>query len=81
MDGILKWLPLGAAILAGGIAWGSQQMQIKTLEQAQVRTTQIQATQADLRVQAAKTEAQAKQAAEQSKQNHDLLLQLLQRLQ
>jgi len=80
MDGILKWLPLGSAVLAGGVAWGAQQQQIHALEQAVAAQTTIQAHQADLRVQAARTESQAAQAAEQAKQNHDLLLQLLQRL-
>jgi len=69
-------------ILAGTglIAWGATGEKIQSLERAVAVQTTIQAQQADLRVQAARTEAKSAQAAEQAKQNHDLLLQLLQRL-
>jgi hypothetical protein len=74
-------LPLGAAVLAGGIAWGAQQEQIKSLEKAITTQTAIQTTQTQIRVEQAETKAQARQAADLAQKNHDLLLQLLQRLQ
>ncbi|MBT8115845.1 MAG: hypothetical protein KJP04_10700 [Arenicella sp.] len=56
MTELLRWLPLGAAVIAGGIAWGAQQQQIKSLEQAVATQAQLQDRQTDMRVQAARIE-------------------------
>ena len=76
MTALLKYWPLLAAVLAGAVAWGGQQVQIQSLEDAVKAQTKIQERQSDIRAEQARLSEQ-NEAIQRGIERQDRMLQML----
>lgn len=73
MNPLLKWLPLGAAIVAGSVAWGTQQAEIAKLKE---ESKQYQA----VMVKQSAIDERTKTIQDDMKEQRELLMQILQKV-